>query len=103
MTQLSLEDFTREWQGQITKIENTLLDDHAVTLIRLNFDMNRLKFKMFLTEERLENDDVYLKLDLLESKLEIALQSANCRFKIENRGVWAKAFHGFFDKASKLK
>lgn len=98
MTKVSLDDFKREWEEQIAKIENRELDDDAVRMIRLNFDLNKIKFQMFLKEEEIEDDGAYLKLDMLESKLEVALETANCRFKLQNRGVWARAFNGFFEK-----
>ena len=98
MTKVSLDAFKREWEEQIAKIENRELDDDAVRMIRLNFDLNKIQFKMFLKEEEIEDDDAYLKLDLLESKLEVALETANCRFKLQNRGVWARAVNGFFEK-----
>jgi hypothetical protein len=55
---------------------------------------------MFSDEEDAEDNDVYLRLQLLESKLTIALETAHSRFRLENRGALAKIF-GSLDKLPK--
>jgi cyclopropane fatty-acyl-phospholipid synthase-like methyltransferase len=84
-------------EEQIAKIEARALDNEAVSRISLHFDSEKDNFEMPLDEE-VKYTDVLFELEMLESKLQIALETANSRFKLENRGIWAKAFNGFFDK-----
>lgn len=98
---VTLEEFAKIWESQIEKIEKQALDGDAVSLIRLHFDRDKLKFQMFVDKNYAEENDVYLRLDLLESKLNFALEAAHSRFRLENRGILAKAFSGVLDKFSR--
>ena len=91
MANRSLEDFKKNWEEQITKLEKQALSDESVSMIYLNFDRDRLKFKGGLSEKEFSRDTM-LELDTLKSKLTIALETANSRFKLENRGI-SKGFH----------
>jgi hypothetical protein len=101
MSKVTLEDFIKNWESQIAKIEKQSLDGDAVRSIRLKFEIDTLHYKMWISEKEEEENDVYMKLQLLESKLIIALETAHSRFRLENRGVLAKAFSGILDKLRK--
>lgn len=91
MAKVTLEDFKKNWEEQIAKIEKQALDNEAVYNINLHFDKDKLMFKTFLHEEEFTHD-MLLELDMLEYKLVVALETANSRFKLENRGILARAF-----------
>lgn len=97
MAKVALEDFKKNWEEQIAKIEKQALDNEAVYNINLHFDKDKLRFKTFLHEEEFTHD-MLLELDMLESKLVVALETANSRFKLENRGILARAFDGILRK-----
>jgi hypothetical protein len=101
LSKVTFSDFKKSWEEQITKIETRALDNDAVSRISLHFDLDKLHFQMSLDEEEKEETDVLIGLNMLESKLQIALETANSRFRLENRGIWAKAFNGIFDKVGK--
>jgi hypothetical protein len=100
MVKVTLEDFKKNWEEQIAKVEKQALDNEAVNMIRLYFDENELMFEMGLSEQEFTHD-IMLEIDMLESKLAVALETANSRFKLENRGIIARAFNGLLEKISR--
>ena len=100
MSKVALEDFKKSWDDQITKIEKQALDNAALRMIYLHYHKDETLFKMGLSAKEFTHD-VMLNLDMLQSRLAIALETANSRFKLENRGIFAKIFSGIVDKALK--
>jgi hypothetical protein len=101
MGKVTLDEFIQTWERQIAKIEKQALDGDAVNSISLKFDLDSTQFKMFMSEREAEEEDAYTKLDLLESKLTVALETAHSRFRLENRGALEKEFSGALDKLPK--
>jgi uncharacterized protein (TIGR02391 family) len=85
MAKVTLEDFKKNWEEQIAKIEKQALDNENVSMINLHFSKDKLKFKSGLSRKEFTRDKM-LELDMLESKLTVALETANSRFKLENKG-----------------
>ncbi len=97
MPKVSLEDFTKAWEQEIARIDKKAMDDKAVNSMRLHYELNQMQFKVLAAEEP-DKKDIYLKLELLQSKLEAALRQANSRFKLQNHGRRANAFSRLFHK-----
>jgi len=96
----AFEIFKDTWEEQIAKIEKEALDSDAVYSIRLDFH----KGKIFLEATMMENKftrEVIVELNSLESKLNVALETARSRFKLRHRGILARIFGGIFDKIPK--
>lgn len=107
MSKQTFENLRQFWEEEIGNIRNEAIDGDGVRFIRLHFDLNRHLFTLGMNEEDFTRD-VHLELEMLESKLEIALQIAHSRFRLKNRGILASIFGGIFDKlarrqAEKLK
>ena len=96
MSKDTFENFKRNWESQIAKIEKEAIDDYGTSLIRLQFERDKIFYKIGITE--IELRQVGSELNLLDSNLETALQIARSRFKLQHRGILAKAFGGILDK-----
>ena len=92
----TFENFKKSWEGEIAKIEKVAIDDNGVSLIGLHFDKDRLLLEMSMTEEDVM--EVMHELNMLDAKLEVALQTARSRYRLQNRGLWARIFAGIFKK-----
>jgi len=68
-------------------------------MIRLNFDKDKYYFEYSFMREN--SNQQLMELELLESKLEVALEIAHSRFRLRNRGIIARLFAGIIDKISK--
>jgi len=97
---VTLEDFKRNWEMLIAKIEKEAIDGEGVNLIRLCFDRDRNLFEMGVGEDEFTHE-MYVELNMLESKLEAALQFAHSRFRLKNRGVLARIFGGIAERILK--
>ena len=100
MSENSLGNFKKNWEPQIAKIEKEAIDSDGVNLIRLQFDRDKHLFEMGLNQSEFTHE-VYLELDMLESRLTVALEIARSRFKLEHRGILARIFGGTLDKLSR--
>ena len=101
MDKVTLADFIARWQEKISKIEKSSMDDDAVRGIKTDFQINKMEIKMCVTQEDLQSGFIE-KLDTLESELDTALETANCRFKSQNFGETFdrtdNAFNGMFEE-----
>lgn len=102
MAKVTLENFKKNWKEQIAKVEKQALDNENVSTIRLHFSKDKLKFKSGLSGKEFTRD-VMLELDMLESKLTVALETANSRFKLENKGKFRKGLHIRIPSDKKLR
>jgi len=96
----ALENFKRFWEGEIAKIEKEAIDNDGVNLIRLHFEKDRLLLETSMNEEDF-TQEVHLELNMLESKLTVALETARSRYRLRNRGLWARIFGGIVEKLPK--
>ena len=99
MCETKFKKFKKTWEEIITKIENEAIDGEGINFIRLRFELDKSHFMLDLNES--EVDDVYMDMELLESKLETALQLAHSRFRLRNRGILARIFGGMIEKIRK--
>jgi len=88
-----IENFKKSWLEETAKIEKRAIDSHGVYLIYLQFVRDRHILEMGLNEEEFSHD-VLLELDMLESKLSIALETARSRYRLQNRTLWARIIEG---------
>lgn len=86
---MEVEDFKKTWLEEIAKIEKRAIDSRGVYLVSLQFDRDKILFEMGLTEEEFTHD-LWLELEMLESKLSIALETARSRYELQNRSLWAR-------------
>ena len=93
MSKDKIENFKKSWLEEIAKIETRAIDSHGVYLIYLRFDREKHLFIMGLTEEEFTHD-VLLELDILESKLSIALETARSKYRLQNLSLWARIIEG---------
>jgi len=96
-----LENFKKSWEGEIAKIEKEAIDGNGISLIRLHFEHGKLMLEMNRTEESFTEE--MHELDMLKSKLEVALQIAHSRYRLQNRSLWARIFGGIFKKIPEKK
>jgi hypothetical protein len=87
------QNLRRDWLAEITKIETQAIDDEGVANTQLRFNMDRRHVEMFMTES--EFDGVSMELDLLQSKLTVALEGARSRFKLRHRGILVGFLEGY--------
>ena len=93
----TFENFKGFWEGEIAKIEKEAIDNDGVNLIRLRFEHDSLHLEMSMNEEYFTKE-MHLELNMLESKLTVALEIARSRYKLRNRGLWARIFGGIVKK-----
>jgi hypothetical protein len=91
---LSVAEIIKNWEGKISRIEKSSLDDEAVRIVKADFEVNELEIKMTLSKEDVKSGAV-AKLSILKSKLNAALDTANARFKSENPMVFSRAGNFF--------
>jgi hypothetical protein len=102
MSKQTFENFKQLWEGETDKIKNEAIDGDGVSLIRLHFELNRLHLEASMNEDDL-TQGLNLELEMLEAKLETALQIAHSRFRLKNRGILASIFGGIVDKVTRRK
>jgi len=100
MSKGTLEIFKENWERQIAKIEKEAIDSDGVNLIRLHFQRDRAILELSMNEREFTRQ-VQVELDMLESKLTIALETARSRYRLRNRGLWARIFGGIIEKIPK--
>jgi hypothetical protein len=89
---VAFEKFKKSWLEEIEKIENRAIDSEGVYRIYTRFLGDVLQLRIGMTDEeedRLDND-----INMLESKLTVALETARSRFRKENFGLWARIAEG---------
>ncbi|MGD0645542.1 MAG: TIGR02391 family protein [Candidatus Bathyarchaeia archaeon] len=91
MSKITLEDFKKNWEGQITKIEQQALNSDTYSSIILQFRIEKGAFRSGLNENELTHDD-YLELEMLEGKLRAALGAANSRYELADKGKLSNNF-----------
>ena len=89
MSKDKIEKFKKAWLEEITKIEKRAIDSHGVYLLHLRFRIDRGIFNLGLNRAEFTYD-VMLELNLLESKLRVALETARSRYRLQNRSLWAR-------------
>jgi hypothetical protein len=96
-TNITFEVLKKKWEQIISKIENEAIDDNGVEIIRLRFHIDKNLFEMGLKSGELTHKTL-VELHLLESQVEVALQIAQSRFKLKNRGILAQIFGRMFGR-----
>jgi hypothetical protein len=94
MRRVTVADFMKYWEGKISRIEKSSLDDEAVKGVKADFELNELEMKLSLSKEDVKSGAM-VKLSLLKSKLNAALDTANARYKSENPMVFSRAGNFF--------
>jgi len=89
----TLENFKKSWEGEIAKIEKEAIDSHGVHAIYLRFDLSKHLFIMGLNENEFTHD-IHLELEMLTAKIARALETARSRYRLKNRGLWARIVEG---------
>lgn len=89
----TFEKFKTTWEEEIKKIENSVLDNRAASLIYGQFSMDRL-ILMSRVNKRNYTNTVSMELHLIESKLTRAVEIARSNFKLQNRSILVKTFEG---------
>lgn len=75
MSKDTLENFKKFWEEEIAKIEKEAIDNRGVYLIYLQFQMDSTLLVASLGSEFTR--EIHLELDMLESKLTIAPETAD--------------------------
>ena len=88
----AFEKFEKSWLEEIAKIENRAIDSEGVYLIYLKFRQDVGHLSLVMTDE--EMDKVYNEIDILDSKLTVALETARSKFRLQNFGLWARVAEG---------
>ncbi|MHA2219096.1 MAG: hypothetical protein ACXACY_24525 [Candidatus Hodarchaeales archaeon] len=91
-----LKIFIEHWETEIKVIESITLDSPGAEGILAHFRMNKSRSKIGIRESKYTEEDAF-KVDLLESKLIRALETAKSRFKLENRGLFVKSANRIFE------
>jgi len=94
MSKEKVETFKKSWLEEIAKIEKRAIDSHGVYLIYLQFVRDISILKMGLRREKEFSHDVLLELNMIESKLSIALETARSKYRLQNRTLWARIIEG---------
>ena len=92
MSKDTLENLEKFWGEEIAEIKKEAIDNRGVYLIYLQFQMDTTLLVASLGSGFTR--EIHLELDMLESKLTIALETARSRFKLQNRGLWARIIEG---------
>ncbi|MCW3998247.1 MAG: hypothetical protein NWF10_06735, partial [Candidatus Bathyarchaeota archaeon] len=71
----------------------------AIKRIYISYERDKLFFGTGLSSK--EYKDSIIELNMLKSRLAIALETANSRFKLANRGIIARVFSGIIDKVTR--
>ena len=88
MTDDTLETFKKHWLEEISKIENRAIDYRGYLTIHRSFLIEKMYVRNRLTKE--ETSKARIELEMLESKLRVALETARCRYSLQSRGLWAR-------------
>jgi hypothetical protein len=96
----NVEQFKATWNDLIPKIETNVIDGDGVSRILLYFGCYN---DLFFGANK--DDDVAkyrLELELMESRLIVALEVAHSKFRLANRGALAKFFGGLTNHGLKV-
>jgi len=93
MSKQTIENFKKFWEAEIAKIEREAIDSRGVHLIYLNFGINRGLLVSSMEEGEFTRE-IHLELEMLESKLTRALETARSRYRLQNHGLWARIIEG---------
>lgn len=93
MSKSKIDKFKSFWLKEIEKIQKRAIDSRGTYLIMLDFDMNKQIFKMGMDNSEFTHD-AWLELEMLESQVRIALETARSRYKLQNRSLWARIVEG---------
>jgi hypothetical protein len=86
------EKFKKSWLEEIAKIENRAIDTQGVYRIYNHFRLDVLYVKIDMTEK--EFNKQFNEMNILDSKLRVALETARSRYNLENHGLWARIAEG---------
>lgn len=89
MTEENFKMFKDMWEEEIRKMKNAVIDNRGAMLIYNQFRLCREN--LILTMLKLElTPKINLELELLESRLTIALEIAHTKYMLQNRSSWVK-------------
>lgn len=88
----TFEKFRKSWLEEIAKIENRAIDSEGVYSIYSKFRQDVFYIKIDMTED--EFNKQFIEINMLNSKLTVALETARSRYRLENRGLWARIAEG---------
>jgi len=74
MSKHTFESFKKFWMEEIGRIENEAIDSQGIRRIYLQYEINSTFFQLNLSEE--EFNELHLELEMLQSKLVRALETA---------------------------
>jgi hypothetical protein len=94
MSRELLEKFKKSWLEEIEKIQDRAIDSEGVHSIYSDFSSARSYLQVKLMLNNSSDEDFMEELDIIESKLVIALETARSRYRLKNRGLWARIAEG---------
>ena len=80
--------FKDMWEEGIRKIENEVIDNRGAVHIYNHFAMCRNH--LHLVTPDYSSQDLNLEIELLRSRLGIALEIAHTKFMLQNRSLWVR-------------
>ncbi len=92
----NLERFKDTWNEEIRKIENEIIDNSTSRSIYNQFRMDLILLKTNMRRIELTGD-VFLELELLESRLKRALGIARTHFELQNRSLKVRIIESVAD------
>jgi hypothetical protein len=87
------DEFKKSWLEEISKIENRAIDSEGVYRIYLQYMTGSLMLHIDRVEDE-STRDFRRELTILESKLVVALETARSKYRLQNRGLWARIIEG---------
>jgi len=101
MQKTNFEIFEKTWLEQISKIEKEVIDTRGALLLYTAFRRDRITLKTTIPPVAF-TWDLFLKLNLLESKLIRAIETARTKYALQNRSLWVRIVESIAGTAMKL-
>jgi hypothetical protein len=89
-----IEKFKKSWLEEISKIENREIDSEGIHNIYAEFQHDLFLIDMKKIVESGDYPDFLTDFSIIQSKLIIALETACSRYRLKNRGLWARIAEG---------
>ena len=88
------ERLKKSWLEEIPKIENRAIDSEGIHNIYDQFKHDALLAGFNQIVESGSYPEIVTEFNVIESKLIVALETARSRYRLENRGLWARIAEG---------
>lgn len=94
----AIEEFKKTWEEIAAKLDGEMIDDDGVRALWASFNYQRTLIKVHIFNEKYENKfETSLEIEFVQSKLLRAMFVARAKYRLQNKGIWARIFRGSLD------